>query len=214
MTGVHRKEVRRLRQRDPDDCSPPPVLSQTSVIIARWLGTPAHQDAAGHPAALPRLPREGAAASFETLVESVTTDVRPRAVLDDLISQNIVTLDADDRVHLNAAAFIPRPGQEEQLFYFGRNLHDHMAAAAANVSAPGAAPFLDRSVHYDKLTPEMAQRLEAQAREVAQQSLLTVNSAALALLDGQEVPSSASHRVNLGVYVYVEDEVSSPQDRL
>jgi hypothetical protein len=89
-----------------------------------------------------------------------------------------------------------------------------MAAAAANVSAPGAAPFLDRSVHYDKLTPEMAQRLEAQAREVAQQSLLTVNSAALALLDGQEVPSSASHRVNLGVYVYVEDEVSSPQDRL
>ncbi len=209
MTGVHRKEVRRLRQRDPGADEPPPVLSQTSLIIALWLGTPAYQAADGGPAALPR---QGGAVSFEALVESVTTDVRPRAVLDDLLSQAIVTLDDTDRVHLNTAAFIPRPGQEEQLFYFGRNLHDHIAAAAANVDAAGAAPFLDRSVHYDGLTAEAAQRLEALARETAQGALLTVNRAALAMLEGEATPPASAYRVNFGIYVYAEGETPAPRD--
>jgi Family of unknown function (DUF6502) len=234
LTGIHRKEVRRLRAQEPHHDDVPPVLTRTSRIIATWLGTPAYLDAEGRPLALPRLAREGPregpredlredrGVSFETLVGSVTTDIRPRAVLDDWLSQNVVTLDADDRVHLNTAGFLPRPGEQEQLFYFARNLRDHLAAAAANISAgpgtSGPAPFLDRSVHYERLSAETARQLEHLARQVAQRALFEVNAAALALLDAEEAnnggnPSpGATHRINLGVYVFREDEPPAPRD--
>ena len=92
------------------------------------------------PLALTRNNR-GAEPSFESLVESVTTDVRPRAILEDLLHHGVVIMDADDTVRLNTEAFIPRPGGEEQLFYFARNLHDHVAAAVANISATGVPRF-------------------------------------------------------------------------
>jgi hypothetical protein len=218
LTGVHRKEVRRLLADTLDDEVVPMVVTRTSHILARWLGTPSYLDGEGRPQALPRLAQNDSPVSFEALIEGVTTDVRPRAVLDDWLSQGIVTLDTDDQVHLNVAGFIPSPGQEEQLFYFARNLHDHISAAAANVLAPGSPPYLDRSVHYDKLSADSARRLEALARDVAQEALLEVNRAALALLDAEDgqsgdgPPADATHRVNLGIYVFTEDGPASTTD--
>src|SRR5208283_4403795 len=120
----------RRQEKDPDAI--PPVVTLSSQLIARWLGTPSYLDTDGQPLPLPRVDSPDAPGiSFEALVESVTTDVRPRAVLVDWVSQGLVTLDADERVRLNTAAFIPRPGSTEQIFYFARNLHDHIAAAAA-----------------------------------------------------------------------------------
>ena len=213
LTGVHRKEIR--RQRTPETAgAEPAAVTRTSEIIARWLGAPAYTDPATR-RPLP-LPRAGADPSFEGLVASVTRDVRPRAVLDDLLDQGAVALEADGRVRLSAEAFIPRPGRDDQLFYFARNLHDHVAAASANVLAAGGgpAPFVDRSVHYDGLTAEAAARLEAHAREAAQRLLLDVNRLALELVEAQEpgeaqgaAPGSApTRRVNLGVYLYAEDD--------
>lgn len=207
LTGVHRKELR--RQRAPEAVQAPAVVTLNTQIIARWLGSPDNTDREGHP--LP-LPRTGDAPSFESLVASVTRDVRPRAVLDDWIGQGIVTLDAEDRVHLHAAAFLPREGSEAQLFYFARNLHDHAAAAVANILATGAPPFLDRSLHYDRLGPEAAAGLEAEGRQAAQRMLLELNRVALRLAEADDATAAAAggsrptRRVNLGVYLYVEDE--------
>ncbi|HYZ24636.1 MAG TPA: hypothetical protein VE690_21000, partial [Rhodopila sp.] len=98
-------------------------------------------------------------------------------------------------------AFIPRPGGEEQLFYFARNLHDHLAAAVANIGAAGAPPFVDRSVHYDRLTESQAGALEAYAREAALRVLLDVNRHALELTESDAKGEAATQRVNLGIYL-------------
>jgi hypothetical protein len=184
------------------------VVALSSQIIALWLGSPGFLDPDGRPLSLPRTARPGVAEpSFEALVESVTTDVRARAVLDDWISQGIVGLDGDGRVRLNTDAFIPRTGSAESLFYFARNLHDHIAAAAANIEAASTPPFVDRSVHYDRLTPQATAALQAAAREAAQRTLVEVNRVALGLVRA-EAPNPAAPttlRVNFGVYVYVED---------
>jgi hypothetical protein len=211
MTGVHRKEIRRLRMQDADTAATTPVVvTLSSQIIARWLGAPPYADAAGRSLPLPRIARTAGGASFETLVESVTKDVRARSVLDDWIGQDIVTVDEQGCVHLNSDAFIPRPGGEEQLFYFARNLHDHIAAAAANVATAGPAPFLDRSMHYDRLRPETVAQLEVTSREAAQQLLVDVNRVALAMAEADDktapTPGIPLRRINLGVYVYVEDD--------
>ncbi|UFN50959.1 DUF6502 family protein [Roseomonas sp. OT10] len=211
LTGVHRKEIRRQREEEGGGDEVPPIVTLSGQVIARWLGLPAYTDAAGQPLPLPRIAAEGP--SFDSLVASVTTDVRARTVLDDWLAQGIVSLDALDRVRLDTEAFLPRQGREEQLYYFARNLHDHLAAASANISIAGQAPFLDRSVHYDRLSPAVAERLEAAGREGAQRLLMAINRLALAALAEEEAaapappaPGAPTRRVNLGVYLYAEDE--------
>jgi hypothetical protein len=186
----------------------PAAITLSSQIIARWVGTAGYVDAAGSPLPLPRT-ATAPAPSFEALVEAVTTDLRARAVLDEWLSQGIVMLDGEGRVKLDSAAFIPRQGRQEQMFYFARNLHDHLAAATANLLTPGAAPFPDLSVHYDRLGPEAAARLEEASREGARRLLLDINRIALALVDEQDHrpdQPTTSRRVNLGVYLYAADE--------
>lgn len=206
LTGVHRKEIKRLREIPVHAVMVPDIVTLASQIIGRWVGSTLFTDATGRPLPLLRVNR-GSEPSFEALVESVTTDIRPRAVLDDLLSHGVAYMDADDRVQLNADAFIPRQGGEEQLFYFTRNLHDHVAAAVANISAAGAPPFLDRSVHYDRLTPSQAEELEEYARAVAMRALLEVNRRALEMTQASpEAAVTDARRINFGIYVFDEHE--------
>ena len=208
LTGIHRKELRRQRLAEP--AQEPPSLSLGSQMIARWLAAPPWCGPDGTPRPLPRAAAAEGEASFDGLVESLTRDVRPRAVLDEWLSQGIVRLDAEERVVLNAAAYLPRPGSAEQLHYFARNLHDHLAAATANIAAETRAPFLDRSVHYDALPPDVAARLAALARAQAEKLLLDINRSAIAMLDeAQASPAPGpTRRVNLGVYLFEQDEPS------
>ena len=205
LTGVHRKELRRLREAPELIELVPEAVTIGSVVVARWLGVPPYAGRRRKPRVLPRL---GPAPSFETLVESVTRDVRPRTILDDFLAQGLVTVDAKDRVHLAAAAYLPAPGRVAQLFYFSRNLRDHAAAGAANVLAAGPAPFLDRSLHYDRLTQEAADALEAAARQAAEALLLDLNRLALRLIEegGEAPPGETGARVNVGLYVFKERE--------
>jgi hypothetical protein len=103
LTGVHRKELRRQRTIPDAAGQEPQSLSLSSQIIARWLAAPPWSGADGGPLALPRTAPAGEA-SFDALVSSVTRDMRPRAVLDEWLSEGVVHLDAGDRVVLSAAA--------------------------------------------------------------------------------------------------------------
>ncbi len=214
LTGIHRKEIRRQRMIEPT-AEEPEIVTRSSAILGRWLGSANYIDAAHAPLALPR---SGPAPSFEALVASVTRDVRARAVLDEWLSQGVVSIE-EDRVRLNAAAFLPHQGQEAQIFFFSRNLHDHMAAASANLAGADPAPFLDRSVHYDKLSEPAALRLREVGRDVAQRMLLEINREALAIADADDAAHEAAEdgtapertrRVNIGVYVYEDVDEAPP----
>lgn len=197
LTGIHRKEVRRLRGAGAPVSAAPAALSRTSRIIARWLAAPEYTGEDGRPQPLPKSADEGP--SFESLVESVTRDVRPRAVMDEWIDRRLVQIDDEGRVVLSEAAYVPQ-GDDEQLYYFGRNLHDHMAAAVWNVLG-GAPRFFERAVHYDGLTEAAARDLEAKARELASTALQAGNRAADVLTRSE---SAGDWRWNFGTYVFLE----------
>jgi hypothetical protein len=203
LTGIHRKELRRQRA---EATAEPAVVTLNSQILARWLGDPAYASPDGAPAPLPRT---GPPPSFESLVASVTRDVRSRTVLDEWLAQGTAALGEDGRLQLRAPAVLPQADAEARLYYFARNLHDHAAAASANILATAPAPFLDRSVHYDGLGLEAAEALERHAREAANTVLLDVNRTALAIADADDALAAGprrTRRVNLGIYVYAEDE--------
>ncbi len=199
LTGIHRKEISRLRGAGAPVTTVPAGVSRSSRIMARWLADAAFADPNGEPAALPRLAGPGVA-SFETLVAAVTRDVRPRAVLDEWLDRKLVRLDDDDRVTLCQEAFVPRGGDEQQLYYFGRNLHDHIAAAVVNISEE-TPRFLERAVHYDGLSAELAATLEERARALAMEALRQANREAHAAC---ETDAGGAWRWNFGIYVYAE----------
>src|SRR5262245_4658036 len=125
LTGIHRKEVARLRGAGAPVHEAPAAVSLSSAVIARWLAAPEFTDAKGEPLPLPRT-AEGEAPSFEQLVASVTKDVRPRAVLDEWLDRGLVTINGDDEIELVEAAFVPRGEDDSKWHYLGRNLHDHI----------------------------------------------------------------------------------------
>jgi hypothetical protein len=199
LTGIHRKEVRRLRGAGAPVNVVPTAVSRTSSILACWLASPQFTDERGAPLPLPKT-AEGFAPSFEALVGSVTKDVRPRAVLDEWLDRKLVEIDENNCVSLLETAIVPKGGDEQQLYYFGRNLHDHIAAAVANISTR-TPPFLERAVHYDGLSENTARQLEKHSRALAVSALQSANREAYSACQNAE---AGDWRWSFGVFVYAE----------
>jgi hypothetical protein len=204
LTGVHRKDVRRLRGLDESSREEvPPSVSLGAQLVAAWTGLPAYQDPSGGPRRLPRLARSGGDLSFEGLVASVSKDIRSRAVLDEWLRLGVVNLNENDEVVLDTAAFVPQRGFEEKAFYFAHNLHDHVAAAAHNLLGEGQ-PWLERSVHYDSLSADSIAKLREVATTTGMDMLLDLNRRAMVL---EEQDSQAGHprrRFTCGIYFFSE----------
>ncbi len=182
----------------------PASVSRSSMIIARWIAAPEFTDPSGAPLRLRRAGDPGGGPSYEDLVESVTRDVRPRAVLDEWLDRGMVSIDEEGRVRLEEAAFAPRPGDDRQLYYFGRNLHDHVAAAVENVLA-SEPPFFERAVHYEGVSREMAEAMLALSRRIAHDALQTVNREAQTAYARDP---GGSWRWTFGLYLFREDEAA------
>ncbi len=207
LTGIHRREVNRLRSEPVQEISLPQHASMSALLLATWSGHPDYVDEQGVPLPLPRLASQGEERSFESLVQSISKDFRARVVLDEWLRQGIVRLDDDDRVHLSQEAFAQPQDLEEKVFYFGQNIHDHLAATAHNL-AGATPPFLERCVFYDKLSAESAKELAAYSRTVGMRALHAVNRRAAELQKRDGHTADAVYRTNFGVYQYSAEEIS------
>ena len=205
ITGVHRKDVKRLRELPHVEADLPPKVSLSAQIVATWITGPEWIDDKGAPRPLPRLARRGNGASFEALVASISQDIRPRSVLDEWLRLGVVQINADDEVVLTSNAFVPRDGIEEKLAYYGHNLGDHAAAAADNVlGAP--RPWFERSVHHVSLSETQIEQLRQRAAELGMQLLTELHTMAEQAANGGE----ATKRFTCGVYFYSADNQDTP----
>ena len=218
LTGVHRKDVNRLRRGTAaaaDDIDrAPAVVSLGAQLVAQWLGNAQFLNPEGQPLPLPRNVSEGGAQSFEALVTSINSDIRSRVVLDEWLRLGVVNIDDQRRVCLNTQAFVPARGFDEKAFYFGHNLHDHAAAAAHNLLGP-EPPFLERSLHFNGLSAGAVAELAAQSKKLGMQALVAVNKAAVARearekgAENPDTPAAAVlaeplQRMTFGIYFYTE----------
>lgn len=209
LTGVHRKDVRTLRERGVPATAPPP-MSVGATVIGRWLGDARFTEADGRPRWLLRTGTHDEP-SFNGLVAEVSADVRPRTVLDELLRQGLVKHDeAEDRVGLLVEAFVPRADHPAIYEFFASNLHDHAAAAADNLlTREGHAPFLERAVYYNGLQSGSVDALECSARRLALGILNELNAEALALQREDRDQPAARERFRFGVYFF---RASQPGD--
>ena len=201
LTGLQRKDVNRILYSPPPDQTPPPSVSLSARLIGIWTGDPQFIDAEGAPKALPRTAEDPGVSSFDSLMRSVSTDVRAKVILDEWARLDVVSIDDAGMVTLNQGAFVPSKGFDEKAYYLGRNVADHMATSVHNLLDDGD-PLFERAVYYDRLTPKSVAQLRERAREVGMQALLELNKDALALADKDEGDAEATERMSLGLYYY------------
>ncbi len=205
LTGIQRREVNRLRNNPEAEVSLPEQASRSALLLSIWTGHSDYVDKDGLPRPLPRLASENDDLSFEAMVRSVSKDIRPRVVLDEWLSQGIVTLDENDMVHLRADAFVQPRELDEKVYYFGLNIHDHLAATVHNLAGLDP-PFLERCVFYDKLGANSVKELGDYSRIVGMRALQAINKRAAELQKRDHRQQDAIHRINFGVYNFSEVE--------
>jgi hypothetical protein len=204
LTGVHRKDVKRLRAETTAEREMPQAVGLGAQIVSRWVSDPLTTDSENRPIPLPRQDKSGSSLSFDGLVEGISKDVRPRAVLDEWLRLGVASMDDKDRVVLNRQAFVPEKGFDEKAFYFGRNIHDHLAATTHNLIGDGN-PRLERSVHYGGLTDSSVETLAAEAEKVGMDALLALNRLAREKVEADKGKTDANQRFNFGLYFFDQE---------
>ncbi|MBW2292129.1 MAG: hypothetical protein JRG89_08520 [Deltaproteobacteria bacterium] len=221
LTGIHRREVKRIRGELRNHDGIPSVLTLGALLVSRWIGDPRYLDAEGRPRTLPRRAAEPAP-SFESLVASVSTDIPPRSILDEWLRLGVVQEveedgeDGEDEqglVRLVVESFGPEQGFDEKAHFFGRNLRDHIATGAHNLLGI-EPPFLDRSIYYDDLRKESIEKLAEIVREEGSALLRRVNRHALEFQRADAGEEQATHRMTFGSYFYAVDELEEPDSGL
>lgn len=204
-TGLHRREVSRLLQPEPAAAARPSPATQ---VFTRWLSDPAWR-VKGVPR--PFLPRQGSGASFETLAQSVTKDVHPRSLLEELCRLGLARLDeAGDRVELLRERFVPAGDESRMLGFVGSNVGDHLRAAVANVLAR-RPQHLEQALFADELSQESMQRLQPLVREQWQHLLRTLAPEVQNAIDDDQAQGRAQdQRLRVGLYAYSEPMHAAP----
>jgi hypothetical protein len=209
LSGVHRKDIRRMAREESVPSEAPPLHAIGTTLVARWLSDPAYAGADGRPVALARSAARGGALSFPALAAAVSGDVRPRAILDELSRLGVVRVE-NDLVHLAVGGFVPTREPDAKAFYFGEAVHDHIAAGMHNLR-DGKPPFLERNVYYDELSPAAVARIRDRAQSLAMGMLTDVNR--LGDAEERDDPPAPGQRMRMRLGVYFYAAPVEPQPR-
>ena len=196
-TGINRREVTRITQARGEE-QPAPHRSPATRVFTKWLADPALQNRKGKAVALPR---QGPAPSFEALAQSVTRDVHPRSLLDELCRLGLARIDGDV-VQLAQHSFVPRGDRDRLLGFLGSNVGDHLRAAVANVLSD-TPRHLEQAVFADELSTQSLEEFDRLLRTQWQSLLAATVPALQGLIDADRAAGrTQDQRVRVGLYSY------------
>jgi hypothetical protein len=203
-TGINRREVTRLLAvlRDAQAAQQLPRRSLASEVFAHWVSDARYRDRRSEPRVLKR---QGRAPSFESLAQSVTRDVHPRSLLDELVRLKMAVVDPDnDTVALVRDAFVPHGDRVRMLQFLGDNVGDHLAGAVANVLADGQRHF-EQAIFADGLSEASVREAWQHIGELWKGLLGALVPALEDKVERDRPGDDATRRLRLGLYTFDED---------
>ncbi|ASJ70163.1 DUF6502 family protein [Granulosicoccus antarcticus] len=208
MTGINRKEVKRIRELPSEVGTGVSKFNRAVRVVTGWLQDQEFQNDRGKPDVLRYGDPED---SFNQLVKRYGGDVPARAMLDEL--KRVGTVDhQEDKVTLQHAGYVPHQSESALLDIFALSATDLLTTLEHNLHKTDQRR-LQMSVAYDDVTTEGREHFRKLSAKQGM-ALLKVLDKSLAGFDKgttSSVTGEGSHRIGLGVY-WIED--ISSQDEL
>lgn len=209
LTGVHRKDVKRIGSEAPLLQSERRRKSLLDATLSLWSGDLRFIDSRGAPRPLERRSqvREAEAPTFEDLLEEVTKGVPPRALLEAWLQQGAVSLDAQGRVCWAQHERVE--GEDMQVLARSALLSaDRMQAAWENLQGQGSPHYLSY-VRGEGLLAEDVQHLQALVRRWGRRFAERINHR-VTLAQARGRPQGGRLRFSFGVQSYAVDAGEAP----
>lgn len=173
VTGLSRKEVKRLRslERDTTEHITPIQYNRAAKVLNGWLRNREYQDPAGSPLVLSI---EGQEPSFTTLVRAYGGDIPVRAVLDELVRIGAVLRQDDGKVRIIHQAYVSTGDLADKLAILGTDVMLLMDTISHNLDSDAENAYLQLKLSYDNLPQEvipLLQRISAEDGRVLLQQL-------------------------------------------
>jgi len=208
MTGLHRKDVRRLRD-DKTRAVKRPMMNACALTIALWTNDADFCNADGSASVLPRI-GDKTQKGFDDIIRQAKIDLPASTVLDALAENGAVVLDIEENnVTLVQDVFQGTPNSQAKFFAYEKNLLAHLDAATNNLLTQHArSPHFERAAHFNRLSPESVTLLKREADILADTFLKRLNTKALALQSadialGAQAGVEPKGRFCVGAYVFV-----------
>ena len=205
LTGLTRKESKRLRESSPaDDQETLQRYNRAIRVISGWVNDERFQDSKGDPATLPF---DGPGASFAALVRYYSGDVPPVAMLSVLeTSRNVETVGSS--VRLKERAYIPMSTPLDKINILGTDVAELIATIGHNLEVEPGQRFFQRKVSNTLVKARALPKFRALSNRKSQELLEEYH----AWLSSHEVDADSDNSDQhsyVAVGIYYTEQLSS-----
>lgn len=201
LTGLDRREVRRLRETAPDPATAAPgYMTKASQLLDGWHHDPDYTDAAGQPRLLSFDPAPDAK-GFSDLVRKYAPALPAVAMLKELRAANAIEETSSALLRPLTRSYIPRHMPEEQVRLWSSSIRDLASAVGYNFTRPADAPALfERRAVNVRIDARSLPEFKALLEREGQAFLMRIDD----WLSAHEVTDAPGSRrsLRLGVGVY------------
>lgn len=198
VTGINRKEVKRIRDLPAEVNTGAAKYNRAVRVVTGWLQDQEFQDESGQPQTLIYGDADD---SFNLLVKRYGGDVPARALLDELVRVGTATHESG-RVQLQHKGYVPHESETALLEIFATSASDLLETLDHNLS-DSSERRLQMSVAYDNVTNEGRSHFRKISADKAMKLLRQLDTE-LSPFDrnaNPETEGEGRHRIGLGLYL-------------
>ncbi len=196
QTGLSRKEVKRLQEKESDDASGNSQKYNRAIrVISGWMNDPRFVSVEG--VSIP-LDMEGSEQSFATLVKDYSGDIPTRAMFDLLKNSGCVEK-LDGKVYLISHAYVPGNDPTDVIDILGADTNELMTTISHNMTSGKDQRRFQRKVSTSQLD---AAHVEAFKKYSGRRSQALLEDLDNWLTEHESQTEEDSRYVSLGIYFY------------
>jgi hypothetical protein len=211
MTGLSRKEVKKIRDSLSEDASASSRQTRRpEVLLTTWNNDQDFRDRNGNPK---RLSFGGPGVSFKDLVARAGGDIPPKAMLNELLRAGSVVREGE-KLRMVSRSYVPEPNDPEAILLAGGSLRHLAVTINYNLGCDDPETrFFERRVYSNTLPTSQRSRFKKLAKEKADLLLGDLQSWLGEREEnrpGADAPSEQDDAGSVGVGVFFFDDSVSP----